>query len=651
MGLNFKDVLNALGMMREFGEQPLGFEAAGTVVAAGPDADFVVGDDVIVNYLGLMRRRVTVPSTVAVRKPANLDFIQAAGLISGYVTAYYALHRLARIKAGDRVLIHAAAGGVGQAATHLARLVGAEIHATASPHKWPLLREQGVRHLMNSRTLDFADEIERSTGGQGVDIVLNSLNKDFIPAGMRALGQHGRFVELGKVGVWTPEQVRERRPDVSYFNFDLSELPEAELIPLNQEIMRIIVDLVERGDLPPLLTTGYTLDEVEEAFGVLGRGANVGKLVLEMADPAAREAREVVLRPDRTYLVTGGLGGLGLIAASRLVDLGARRVTLVGRRTEPAPEVAHLAARLVERATVTVVQGDVGDPDDLRRITADLLRTGIPVGGIVHAAGTLDDQPVADQTWASIDTVFQAKVYGSWALHEAAASFPNLDFLVGFSSAAPVVGAPGQSNYAAANAFLDTLMLWRFAQGQPGLSINWGPWAEIGMSARLDQALLRRWTDEGIRLLRPGRGGRAFASVLGLPLGQIVAGEADWDLFTAAKPVRNALYEQVVHTGDGQTHTLDLAALLQQPEAERRTALDELVRARTADVLHLDDPDSIDSATEFVQLGLDSLVAVELKNALEAALRLPLPPQLAFEHPSPALLAAFLDRQLVPVAA
>ncbi|GED88467.1 type I polyketide synthase [Streptomyces sp. 6-11-2] len=651
VGLNFKDVLNALGMMKEFGEQPLGFECAGTVVAAGPEASFAPGDEVIVNYLGLMRRRVTVPSAVAVRKPAGLDFTQAAGLISVYVTAYYALHTLAGMKAGDRVLVHAAAGGVGQAATHLAHLAGAEVFATASPHKWPLLREQGVEHVMNSRTLGFADEIERITGGQGVDIVLNSLNKDFIPAGMRSLGQGGRFVELGKVGVWTPEQVAAERPDVSYVNFDLSELPLDRLIPLNQEIMQVIVELVEAGKLPPLPVTGYTLDEVEEAFGVLSRGANIGKLVIEFDDPSAREQRTVDIRPDRVYLITGGLGGLGLVAAEKLVDLGARKLALVGRRTQPTPDVAHLLERLKERAEVTVLQGDVSDPADVGRITAGMLRSGTPVGGIVHAAGITADQPVAEQTWQALDTVFQAKIYGSWLLHEAAAAFPELEFFVGFSSAAPVVGAPGQSNYAAANAFLDTLMAWRSAQDLPALSVNWGPWAEVGMSARLGEALIRRWEDEGIKLFSPSRGARAFASVLGRPLSQIVVGEADWDRFTAAKPVRNALYERLVQPGGGQALTLDLEALRQQTRAERLAALDEFVRAKTADVLHLDDPDAIDPYTEFVQLGLDSLVAVELKNTLEAALRLPLPPQLAFDHPSSAQLAAFLEQQLADTAA
>ena len=173
-GLNFKDVLNALGMLRqyaldigiEYKPLPLGFEAAGTVAAVGPDAEFRVGDEVVLSRLGCMKKRVTVPSTVAVRKPASISFAEAAGLPAAYVTAHYALHQLAKIRAGDRVLIHAAAGGVGQAAVQLARLAGAEVYATASPRKWPLLRAQGVRHVMSSRTLEFSDEVLRVTDGR-----------------------------------------------------------------------------------------------------------------------------------------------------------------------------------------------------------------------------------------------------------------------------------------------------------------------------------------------------------------------------------------------------------------------------------------------------------------------------------------------------
>ncbi|MFC7613540.1 zinc-binding dehydrogenase [Actinokineospora soli] len=261
------------------------------------------------------------------------------------------------MKAGDRVLVHAAAGGVGQAAVQLAKAAGATVYATASPHKWPVLRAQGVEHLFNSRTLDFADALEG-----GVDIVLNSLNKDFIPAGLRTLAPGGRFVELGKVGVWSTEQVAAEFPHVEYHNFDFSELPADEVTRINKEIMTDVAARIAAGGLDPVGTTGYTLDEVEEAFGVLSRGANVGKLVLGFDQPAPPAA----IRDDRTYLVTGGLDGLGLLTARKLVALGARHIAVPG--PGEAPELAG--------AHVTVLGPDL----------AGLERTP-PVAGVVLADG------------------------------------------------------------------------------------------------------------------------------------------------------------------------------------------------------------------------------------------------------------------------
>jgi acyl transferase domain-containing protein/acyl carrier protein len=657
-GLNFKDVLNALGLMREFGDQPLGFEAAGTVIEAGPGADHQVGDDVIINYLGLMQRRVTVPSAVAVRKPPSLSFVQAAGLSSVYVTAYYALHTLAGIKAGDRVLIHAAAGGVGQAAVQLAKAAGAEVFATASPHKWPVLHAQGIDHVMSSRSLDFADEIDAVTGGQGVDIVLNSLNKDFIGAGFRSLGRGGRFVEMGKVGAWSAERVREERPDVTYHTFDLSELPLDEGIAINAAIMRTVVGKVAAGELPPLRCASYSLDEIEEAFGVLSRGANIGKLVLDFdagqprananANANANGSGEFRIRADRSYLITGGLGGLGLVTAAKLAELGARHIVLLSRSADPDPSLNELLARLRRKAEVTVQRGDVAEPADVAGVIGAVQASPHPLAGIIHAAGTLADAPVAGQSWETIDRVFRPKVYGSWLLHEAAKTCPDLDFFVGYSSAAPVTGASGQANYAAANAFLDDLLVRYAAAGGRGLSINWGPWREVGMSARLSDQVLKKWAEEGIRLLAPRTGVRLLAALLDGPIAQALVGDCDWDRFAASRPVPNAIYDSLLTGAAADGEQFDVAELIAASKGDRLAALEGYVRARVAAVLHFDGPESVDSGTEFVRLGLDSLVAVELKNTLESALRLPLPPTLALDYPSVQQLAEFLEQQLAP---
>ncbi|UVS77563.1 type I polyketide synthase [Actinokineospora sp. UTMC 2448] len=558
-GLNFKDVLNALGMLKqhaestgaEYAAQPLGFECAGTVLAAGPTASFAPGDEVIVNYSGLMRRRVTVPSVTAVAKPARLTWAEAAGQASAYVTAHYALHHLARMKAGDRVLIHAAAGGVGQAAVQLARAAGAEVYATASPHKWPVLAAQGVEHLMNSRTLDFADQIPG-----GVDIVLNSLNKEFIPAGLRTLADGGRFIELGKVGVWAPEQVAAEYPHVEYHNFDFSELPADEVTRINREIMTDVATRLARGDLDPVTTTAYTLDEVEEAFGVLSRGANVGKLVLAFDQPAPRP---VAVRPDRTYVITGADTELGRLTEAKLTAMGA----------------THLAL--------------VTNADDLAGLTGRP-----PVGGVVHAA---EDPGLA------------------WALHEAA--FPDLDFFVTYSRLAALVGIEHRPEDEA----LDHLAHRRANAGLPALNIAWGPLGE----AR-----------DGLHAVTPAKAMRTFAALLGTPDVSVTAGAGDW----TAEP----LFEALAKADGGATGAqIDRAALLSLPPDERRAAVEDFIRVKVAEVLRFPDADEVGPRTKFARLGLDSLVAVELKNALEAAFAVPLPAAVAFDHPTAAQLAEFLD--------
>ncbi|WP_030261526.1 type I polyketide synthase [Streptomyces violens] len=654
-GLNFKDVLNVLGLLKQHAEetgveyrpQPLGFECAGTVVAAGPDAAFAPDDEVIVNALDCMASTLTVSSELAVRKPDRITMAEAAGVPTVFVTAHYALHHLAGLKPGDRVLVHAAAGGVGQAAVQLAQQAGAEVFATASPGKWPLLRAQGIRHIMNSRTLDFADEVLAATGGEGVDIVLNSLNKDFIPAGLRCLADGGRFVELGKVGSWTPEQVAEVRPDVAYHHFDLGERPEAEAREHTRQILQSVTEQLADGRLRPVPATVYALDEAEEAFSVLGRGASTGKLVLRFADDRARPARPLAVSPDRTYLVTGGLGGLGLVTARKLVELGARHLALAGRTAPPAEEAAALAAGLGKDVHVTVLQADIAEPADVERITAELKQSPYPVGGIVHAAGVLNDMPASALTWESIETVLRPKVYGSWLLHEAAASFPELDFFVGYSSVAAVLGGPAQANYAAGNAYLDGLLRWRAGHGLPALSVNWGPWAEVGMSARLDAPLVRRLKDQGVTFMHPGDGMHALVTLLGQPAPQVVAAACDWDRYAAGQALPHSLYRHLVRDGRPAGRPgLDVDELLALPADERRAALNTYLRARIADMLHFDGTDDVEPDAVFLELGLDSLAAVELKNALETALRVPLPASVTFDHPSVGQLTDFLDRQL-----
>ncbi|MFJ9595509.1 SDR family NAD(P)-dependent oxidoreductase [Streptomyces virginiae] len=658
-GLNFKDVLNALGLLKQHAEDtgvpyqrlPLGFEGSGTVLAAGPDAEFAPGDEVVLSHLGCMKRRVTVPSAMAVRKPANVGFAEAAGLATAYVTAYYALHDLAGIKAGDKVLVHAAAGGVGQAAVQLVKLAGAEVIATASPRKQALLHAQGVEHVLNSRSPEFAERILEITGGAGVDIVLNSLNKEYIAEGMRALGRGGRFVELGKIGIWSAEQAREARPDVAYHNFDLSEFPEHELRAVNKQILETVAGLLEREEIKPIPTTSYSLEEIEEAFGVLSRGANIGKLVLDLTASGDRPARPVEIAADRTYLITGGLGAIGTVTAERLVALGARHIGLVSRRAVSAERTAAIAAGLGEGVSVTAYQGDIARTEDVLRIAEDLKASGRPLAGVFHGAGVLADMPISAMDWESVEKVFEAKVFGTWQLDQVLRTFPEEPFLVGYSSVASVLGPVAQGNYAAGNAFIDTVMQWRSAAGLPGLSIGWGPWAEVGMAANLSAELIRGIEGQGMRFLKPTDGARCLFKALGGSESHVTIGEFDWDRYASGRPAVSALYREVARASAAAVRKVDLEALRALPRAERRATVNELIRERIAVLLHFEGAEDVPADAKFTELGLDSLVAVELKNALEAGFQVPLPTSIVFDYPSILLLAEYLDQEIAPPAA
>jgi acyl transferase domain-containing protein/NAD(P)-dependent dehydrogenase (short-subunit alcohol dehydrogenase family)/acyl carrier protein len=394
----------------------------------------------------------------------------------------------------------------------------------------------------------------------------------------------------------------------------------------------------------------FTLDELDEAADAARRD---GAAVLDLLAHRPRPAREVRLRPDRGYLVTGGLGGLGLVAARKLAAQGARHLLLVGRRAPSPQQQAEFDAGFDGLAEVRYLRGDIADPADVDRIFAELAASGRPVGGIVHTAGVLADGPVSAQTWETIDTVFGAKVYGTWLLHEAAQRLPDLDFLVGYSSAAAGLGGVTQSNYAAANAFMDNVMRWRALRGLPGLSINWGPWSQIGMSSRLTPQIMRAWEDQGISFFTPERGTSALVSLLGAPIAQVGFGQCDWPRFVSNKPVANALYQPVLGAAGSERDGFDLDAVLRLEGAPRGEALEALVLAELGRVLRVADPEDLDPDTEFLNLGLDSLMAMELRAALQGALRTPLPASVAFDHPTTVALADFLAVQLTarPAAA
>lgn len=289
-GLNFRDVLYSLGLYPG-GAVPLGNECAGEVAALGEGVEgFAVGDAVLAMAPGSFASFVTTRAEWVRHKPTALSDPEAATIPVAFLTSCYALHHLAGMSRGERVLIHAAAGGVGMAAVQLAGRVGAEVFATASPGKWPVVKSLGVEHVMSSRTLDFADEVMERTGGRGVDLVLNSLADEFIPKSLAALAPGGRFVEIGKRGIWTPEQVTSVRGDVAYFVVDLAATGEEEPARI-REMLGELMQGFEDGSLQPLPHRVFPLSEAVRAFRTMAQAKHMGKVVL-LPDAVRRPRQE-----------------------------------------------------------------------------------------------------------------------------------------------------------------------------------------------------------------------------------------------------------------------------------------------------------------------------------------------------------------------
>jgi myxalamid-type polyketide synthase MxaB len=655
-GLNFRDILNVLGMLETYyaeqlgihnaSEVPLGFECAGTIVAVGEGiTDYKVGDDVIALADGSLASFVTVPVENLAHKPEKLSFEEAATIPVAFSTAYYALHHLANIGATDRVLIHAAAGGVGQAAVQLAQHAGAEIFGTASQSKWDYLKSTGVSHVMNSRTLEFAEEIKHLTNEQGVDIVLNSLNGDFIEKSFDIIAKNGRFVELGKVDIWDDQQVQAHRPDVSYFPFDFREEYSVDPVLVPTILDKLIIAFNE-GSLKPLPHTIFPVQDVVEAFRFMQQAKHVGKIVLSMPEVISNKSE---IRQDGSYLITGGLGGLGLKVANWLIDQGAQHLVLTGRQGATSPVAQTAVQEMKQRgAEVLVVKADVSKREDVARL---LEKCPNSLRGIFHAAGILDDGILEQQSFAKFERVMAPKATGAWYLHNLSQHYP-LDFFVCFSSTTALLGTPGQGNYAAANAFLDALVHHRRALGLPGLSIYGGGWAEVGMAARLSERVRQRFISQGMNFIVPEQGLQMLGKLMSQNVTQAVVMSLDWSKWLRQFPKIAPFYENFAGAQVSEKTldtSLDFRGKIEAaPPNKRRSLLQAQIQELVNKVLGKGSSGKpLGLQQGFFEYGMDSLTSIELRNYLQTSLDCSLSSTLVFNYSTIEALVDYLATEVL----
>jgi malonyl CoA-acyl carrier protein transacylase len=642
-GVNFRDVLNVLGMLP--GDPlPLGSECAGRIAATGAGVHgFREGDEVIAMATGGHDGFVVADAKLVARKPSRLTFNQSATLPTAFLTARYTLEHLAKMRRGDRVLIHAATGGVGLAAVKVAQRVGAEIFATAgSERKRAYLRSLGLRHVMDSRTLDFARQILEQTDGQGVNIVLNSLAGDFIPASFSALATGGCFLEIGKRDIWTKDQVDRLGRNIDYQIVDLGQVARSAPDVLGS-LLEETVKSIERDELHPLPAEVFSMRDAAKAFHHMAAAQHIGKVVLQ------QDTSRTWISSQATYLIVGGFGALGLHLARWLVERGARFVVLTGR-SGPGPEFRDLVefaeskgARIVARAA------DVSRRPEMEAFLSEIAVTMPPLRGVIHAAAVLDDALLSQQRWDRFEPVLQPKVTGAWNLHELTRSLP-LEFFILFSSTASIAGAPGQASYAAANAFEDALAHERRCLGMAALSVNWGAWT-AGLASR--SHLQQRQQMLGITPMSPDDALRLLDHALLTGSTQIGAGFFDWNQFVrrfTETGIPRRFSPLLGKTAAIQPKKDDEPSLLDRlraaPESSRAGILRSLVQALAVRVLGFSADRTIDVDRPLGEMGLDSLMAVEFRNSLAAALGQNLPSTLLFDCPSVDRVSAYILRML-----
>ena len=639
-GMNFRDVLKALALYP--GEAPdariFGDEIGGVVAAVGAAVEHVAPGDRVFGLavFGLATQTLARGGDIR-RIPAGLSFEEAATLPVVFMTSWHALKNVARLRAGERILVHAGAGGVGMAAIQIALHLGAEVIASAgSPIKRALLETLGVQHVIDSRRGDFAEAVMELTGRRGVDVVLNALAAEAIPMGLSCLAEFGRFIEIGKRDIYQNARIPlwPLRRNASFHVVAMDAVFQGDE-ELTRQMLGELAGLVETGALRPLPYRSFAASRVEAAFRLMAGGKHIGKVIVAFPQPFVPRRGEPLpapfsIKPDGCYLITGAFGGFGKVLAEWLVKCGARHLVLSSRSGAATPDAEAFVENLRARGVaVRIVKADAGSAKDVSRLLAEIRAGDQPLRGLFHLAMVIDDAPLSALTRERMRTVMAPKAYGAWLLHQGTREM-NLDCFVMYSSVSSIFGNPAQGNYGAANAFLDSLAYHRRALGLPALTMNWGVLGGEGYVARNERVaefLARQGTTE----LSPGEVMALMESSLVAGNTQVMAIRVDWakwrQFFRSMQ--ENPLLERILASVEGEevggaTGDWRLKIEAAAPD-EKEAVICQAVREIVGSVLRVK-PDSLRDDQPLTDLGLDSLMGVEIENSLEAATGVALPP-------------------------
>lgn len=638
-GLNFRDVLNVLGLYP--GDPgPIGGDFAGTVTQLGSGVTGLEPGQRVYGFMqGAFASRFNVPAQLLAPIPDGVSAVAAATVPAAALTVRLAFD-WARVQPGDRVLIHAASGGVGLAAIQLAQQCGAVVFATASTYKRAMLRKLGVKYVYDSRTTDFADQILADTDGAGVDVVLNSLTNDgFVEATVRATAQHGRFAEIAKRDIWTHAQMAEVRPDIAYEIVALDTVAFREPERIRGLLTEVSAGL-GKGEWTPLPAEIYPLTEARAAFRRMQQARHIGKIVLQVPNPLQPQA-------DRSYLITGGLGAIGLHTASYLAQLGAGDIVLTSRRA-PDADAQRSIEEITERykCRIHVFPADVGDESEVERLLKRIRAELPPLAGVAHFAGVLDDALLSAQSPDRFRITLAPKAFGACHLDRLTKD-DELDFFIVSSSVSSLFGPPGQSNYATANALLDGLVAQRRARGLPATGVNFGPWAQGGMAS--SDAATANIAAQGLVPLQPSAALGALAEIVANGTGQAAVLKANWQraakvLGSSRPPILDLVLPSAAGevTGDSEL----LKQLMEIPVPQRAGFVTEFLQREVQNFLRLAQPPA--ATSRFLDLGTDSLMAIELRNRLHSQFggKFTINATAVFDYPTIGGLAEYLVAQL-----